>query len=376
MARKTAIAPVSPPSSEARAALFGLIDGAAEPIDAKKLAKGLPGALKMTDTDLRETLEQRVAEGHLFAYPPKTAAGGIRYWDRDVPRLIREELTTNLSRFDTPLTAAQVAKSLSLPLKVSPGEVLAVLDSLVDTGSLHRHPPATAAGGPRFALVSVDEFRRIALLEGIARSGPLPENKLKALVKGSSADDFLELLDRLFRERRLFAHPPVGRTGKLLYGGRPPVPEKYLTDVEGMLARTVARLREAGVDADELRRCVVGMVERAGVALGAGRAMGATPSTTETIPDLLEVLRALDPAADRGGLVPARDLRRAAERRAGGRLDKRAFDGAVLALSRQGRLSLHRHDHVSALSETEREELVTDGAGNYYVGVAFRQPTP
>ena len=76
---------------------------------------------------------------------------------------------------------------------------------------------------------------------------------------------------------------------------------------------------------------------------------------------------ALDAGADAGSLVSARDLRRAAGK------DKRSFDEAVLALSREGRLSLHRHDHVASLSPQERDDLVTDGAGNYYVGVAIRR---
>jgi hypothetical protein len=371
MARKTSVAPVSPPTDEARAALFACIAGSPEPIDAKKLAKALPAPLRMTDADLRETLERQVADGRLFGYPPKTAAGGLRYWDRDTSRLIREALLAGLSAFESPLAAAQVIKGTQWPFKASPAEMVAALDSLVDSGHLHRHPPATSAGKPRYATHSVNEFRRAALLTEIARTGPLPETKLKGLVKGISSDEFRDLLATLFQERRLFAHPPLSRTGKTLYGGRPPAPENYLTDIEVSLRQSVTRLREAGVDPDELRRAVVGVIERAGVALGVSRA---TAATTTPIPDLLDLLRELDPVAERGGLVGTRDLRRAAERLASTRLDKRAFDEAVLALSRQGRLSLHRHDHASALSEKERDELVTDGAGNHYVGVAIRQP--
>jgi hypothetical protein len=54
-------------------------------------------------------------------------------------------------------------------------------------------------------------------------------------------------------------------------------------------------------------------------------------------------------------------------------LEKQLFDRAVLELARQGRLSLHRHDFPSSLSPAERDELVTDGAGAYYVGMALRQ---
>jgi hypothetical protein len=378
MARKSVPAPVSPPFDEARAALFELIARSAEPIDAKKLTKGISVEHRMTDADLRETLERGVREGRLFAYPPKTAAGGERFWDRDVRRMVRDELLLDLARLESPLAAAQVAKGLKLPLKVSEADAATVLESLVEAGSLHRHPAATAAGRPRYATRSVEAFRRAALLSAVARTGPLAETKLKGLVKGISFDDFRALLDALLRERQLFAHPPVGRTGKVLFGGRPPAPEAYLTEVETVLGRAVSRLRECGVDADELRRAVVGVVERAGVSFGGARGGSSSTervSVAESLPDLIDILRELDPAADRGGLVATRDLRRGAERKQGARIDKRAFDAAVLSLSREGRLSLHRHDHASGLSETERDELVTDGAGNYYVGVAIRRPT-
>ncbi len=78
-------------------------------------------------------------------------------------------------------------------------------------------------------------------------------------------------------------------------------------------------------------------------------------------------MRRIEPGADRGALIGARDLRRAA------RLEKQAFDQAVLDLARQGRLSLHRHDYPASLSPAEREDLVADGAGAFYVGLALRR---
>jgi hypothetical protein len=83
--------------------------------------------------------------------------------------------------------------------------------------------------------------------------------------------------------------------------------------------------------------------------------------------DLLALIRRIEPGAERGALVVSRDLRRAA------RLEKETFDRTVLDLARQGRLSLHRHDYPASLTAAERDDLVTDGAGTYYVGVALRR---
>jgi hypothetical protein len=82
--------------------------------------------------------------------------------------------------------------------------------------------------------------------------------------------------------------------------------------------------------------------------------------------DLVRLMRQLDAGADRGALVTARVLRGAAG------LPKKQFDELALQLSRAGRIVLHRHDFASSLSVVERDELVTDGEGQYFVGMALR----
>ena len=51
---------------------------------------------------------------------------------------------------------------------------------------------------------------------------------------------------------------------------------------------------------------------------------------------------------------------------------KTAFDQAVLALYKEKRVYLDRHDHPMRLSDAERRDLVFDGAENYYVGITLR----
>ena len=70
---------------------------------------------------------------------------------------------------------------------------------------------------------------------------------------------------------------------------------------------------------------------------------------------------------DRGTLVALRDIRDVAM------MSKVEFDTAIFALAQQGLISLHRHDFPKSLSQSERDEMVTDNQGNYYVGVAIRQ---
>jgi hypothetical protein len=51
---------------------------------------------------------------------------------------------------------------------------------------------------------------------------------------------------------------------------------------------------------------------------------------------------------------------------------KIAFDQAVLSLYKERRVYLDRHDHPMRLTDAERRDLVSDGDGNYYVGITLR----
>jgi hypothetical protein len=52
-------------------------------------------------------------------------------------------------------------------------------------------------------------------------------------------------------------------------------------------------------------------------------------------------------------------------------LPKDRFDRAVLDLYRKGAIVLHRHDAPFVISEEQRNELLNDGEGRYYVGVSW-----
>jgi hypothetical protein len=54
--------------------------------------------------------------------------------------------------------------------------------------------------------------------------------------------------------------------------------------------------------------------------------------------------------------------------------DKPAFDKAVLSLYRQRRVYLDRHDYPQGLSAVERDGLVPDGLGTYFVLICLREP--
>jgi hypothetical protein len=53
-------------------------------------------------------------------------------------------------------------------------------------------------------------------------------------------------------------------------------------------------------------------------------------------------------------------------------VDKMTFDRAALRLQEQRKALLAIHDHAPRLAQAERDELVTDGTGNYYVSIYSR----
>ena len=84
---------------------------------------------------------------------------------------------------------------------------------------------------------------------------------------------------------------------------------------------------------------------------------------------ILEGMRQVDFAAMNGALVSLTELRDLLTPYFPAKTD---FDQAILTLAQQDRFALHRHVHVGRLSPAERDSLVTDGRGNYFIGIALR----
>lgn len=79
---------------------------------------------------------------------------------------------------------------------------------------------------------------------------------------------------------------------------------------------------------------------------------------------VLHALAQLERESPPGALLSVRELRARSD------LSKQSFDRAALELAGQGRVSLHAHDHVGALTEAARCALIEDVRGVHYVGIA------
>lgn len=69
-----------------------------------------------------------------------------------------------------------------------------------------------------------------------------------------------------------------------------------------------------------------------------------------------------------GGLLSVREVRARAK------LPKAVFDALALSFASKELVTLHHHDFPASLSASERAQLIEDGKGTFYIGIALRRP--
>jgi hypothetical protein len=192
----------------------------------------------------------------------------------------------------------------------------------------------------------------------LREAGPLGEAGIKAQIKARAPghDGLVKDWLKGALARGVIFEQPSGPGSK---GGKCFGPE---LDLRVSLGKPLAELQKA-----------ISAVERSGVSRESvleflRRELGvvSAPPRRASREVFLEALRRFAADNPSGALLPVRELRA----RAG--LGKQDFDAAALALSSEGLLELHHHDHAGALSEAEQSILVRDPRGRHYVGIALR----
>jgi hypothetical protein len=91
-------------------------------------------------------------------------------------------------------------------------------------------------------------------------------------------------------------------------------------------------------------------------------------NTIEQAATFRKALGAVSAENPPGALLSVREVRA----RAG--LPKAVFDALALAFASKQLVTLHHHDFPSSLSAPERAQLIEDGRGTFYIGIAPRRP--
>jgi hypothetical protein len=170
----------------------------------------------------------------------------------------------------------------------------------------------------------------------------------------------LGVVRRMVREGVLFPHPPLSSSRPQRFALKPPQPESYIgKNLIRQMTALCRRLERVGVAPDRVFAVLREKIDPE----------GRPPRVEELAESLLKTAVELKPSAREGALVLLPDLWHAVRSSVA---DKSDFDRAVLHLAKLGRVDLHKHDHPTSLSPRDRTELVTDGLGSWFVGLALR----
>ena len=286
-----------------------------------------------------------------------------------LPPEARERLLTLIAESSEPLSARHWAAGLSEFFKATEKQVAPLLTELVAAGTLHEFAPLKGKA-LRYWDRGLADYARDSLLRTLNAKGSLKLADLKKAVlkaaKSLSDAQFRELFERLKQEQQVYEHPPVSSRAKTAqFGTQPPAPAPYLKAATDELRKLVTKLTAAGVSLAALGEAGMQMLRSAGLEVRVAAAVR-SQAAGKTV-DLIALMRSIEPGAESGALVTLPELRQAAG------LPKEVFDEAVLQLAREGRLTLHRHDFAGNLAASERDALVTDGRGNFYIGVGLRR---
>jgi hypothetical protein len=276
----------------------------------------------------------------------------------DADPIVVELLLKALERSDEPLSASQLQKGLTGPYRRPPDRIEKLLEQLVADGRIHPFPPFR--GKRRYWSREFDLYARTRLLKLLEkRSCTRSDLKtgMSSVLKGRPPAKLRELLDDLRADGRAHQLPSFVGSRTERFSARTADPQDYL---RAALKSIYEKLAKEGVSRAQVDEAALRMLQPA---------VPAGPSPEGIERQIVEAMIRIEPKAASGALVSIRDLRRAMRGQVPAQDD---FDRAVLRLADQGRVALHRHDYPSSLNAEQRADLIPDGQGSYYIGVALR----
>jgi hypothetical protein len=276
-----------------------------------------------------------------------------------------------------PVTLEGIHKELPGLYKMKAELLAPILDEQVRMKAIHEWP--VWKNKKRFWIYELKLYAQRSVLE-ILSEQPLTRNQLQNALKsrlfGCSAYRVFELMKkilvRLLEQKCLYEHPPTGRRRLSRFGIRPPALEPYFQKVKEDFRHVCQKLNKAGIPRNQVLEIVneifylpdPGSDDTAGSKIDYADVAGTIPS--DVFKEILSKIVEIEPAARQQVLVPIQTLR------TGLNLSKIIFDRAILQLAEKGEIFLHRHVYPSQTTDGERCNMVTDGHGNYYMGVVLR----
>jgi hypothetical protein len=267
-----------------------------------------------------------------------------------------------LQQSSKPLTVSKLAKAIPKSTPISKQDLPELLRQLVEAGQIRGHQARSSV----YWLPYLEEQASERILETLGEM-PLTQTdlkgKFKSLLIGWPQTKRLELIERLIKEKRVYKVAPLTGKAKLLSPRQQATPQDY---VKLALRLAIAKLAKRGVRPEEVLAAAQEVLHGS-----SNQPETAPPPSAPINPQqlILDRMFQLNSAAATGALVSLSELRQALQAEIPGKTN---FDQAVLQLAEQGRVALHRHDYAESLDQAERDLLVTDERGNYFISITQR----
>ncbi len=275
----------------------------------------------------------------------------------DLKEIVRETI-----RSAHGLRPADIKKQLPKPYQAFDTAARTFASELADAGEVHR-----VKVGSSFWFFGDEPLARLDRLVPELVEEPLTESGIKAALEGACRGYQAVLkawLPTAVRRRVVFLHGPAPGTRGKRFGASP--------DFRGLLAPTIKALLKVLPELDSQGVTRQQIAETLLDSLGLAATSAGRPSSTnggkreDARSAFLGALGAVKAQRPGQALLSLKEVRARSE------LDKATFDATALQLSREGSVTLHRHDHPASLTEAERTELVSDDRGSFFIGVAPR----
>lgn len=212
-----------------------------------------------------------------------------------------------------------------------------------------------------------------ALADGPRTKSGLKE-VLPGLLPGWPLAQREAMLKQLVQAGRVYQWPPL--KGKAnLFSLQPPNPQTYLQkpiqELAGKIQRLAGQFATSGITYAEVYALASELWQQALPAAAVAPLLKPEPqvelNTPASSPSNEQLILAGLQQFNSSALVSLTELRRSL---AAVIPDKNAFDQAILKLAQQDQFALHQHDFPGGMSQVERDELVSDERGSYFIGIA------
>jgi hypothetical protein len=288
-----------------------------------------------------------------------------------------------MDRSVKPLTADEIHQDIPGLYQLKKQDMVRLLQREAGIGTIHRWSAGPGSRKERFWRQDETAYFQNRILSTLSRQS-LPKNDLLENVKKDAVPCSKSRLTRivnttlaaLIKEKTLFEIPPWGTYKKSRYAVHPPDLKLYLDKTRKEFDRVCRKLKKAGIGAEQLFAAFENMlpVSRTNPAFSGVndrkvlRPILPEPDVSETVLNrIVNTMIKIVPSAANQAPVWIPDLRGALD------LPKITFDRAILTLAEQGKIFLNKHAHPAQMTDPEKETMIADGRGNYYVVAVLRE---